>query len=306
MSNAPKISVIMPVFHCGRYLSLAIESILQQTFTDFELLVVTESDGDPEDFKTIASFADPRLRHLQHHEGHGIVPSLNTGIKAAQGQYIARMDGDDISLPNRFEKQVQFLEQHPDIGAVGTQAQKINEHGEKLDLLALPTTHHLIAWTMAFKNPMAHPSVMIRKEVLQKETYTTEFLSEDYWLWARLIKQIRFANLAESYLLYRFYPQSTTVRLSSETQQSSFLIRKRYWQSFLSLSDEEFTNLDQALKGKADRIGTFLRALKNLQKFRKSFMDHSHPTPPDSSIINRDYRQKIKTSTRWFIKKKLF
>lgn len=292
----------MPVYHCGDYLWPAIQSILHQTFQDFELLIITNQPPDPQDLANIKKIDDPRLKHFQHQEGMGIVPSLLFGIKKSSGRYLARMDGDDLSLPERLAQQVSFLDDHADIGLVGSQAQIINEEGILSGALSLPLEHELIAWTMAFKNPLAHPSLMIRREILGKETYNQDHLSEDYWLWSRLIFKTKIVNLPSALIQYRFYPQSTTTRLATETQQSSADIRKEYLKKFISIGDRDFAIWDQAGHGHAASLTDLYASLKIFKKFLTAFLEKFNPPIMTKKRIISDYRQKIKNMIRWFLK----
>lgn len=301
----PLVSVIMPVYNCGKYLHPAIDSILVQTYTNFELLIITSTSATPEDFKSIRFYNDQRIRHIQHDHGAGIVPSLLAGIEQAKGKYIARMDGDDVSFPERLEKQVEFLENHPGIGVLGSWARKINETNEFIGNMTLPIQHADIAWTMAFTNPMAHPTIMIRKQVLLENNYSTEFLSEDYWLWCRLIFQTKFENLPETLINYRFHRASSTNVLLPYVITGGFEIRMRYWQNFINIQRKTFSELATALEGRPVSFLVLIRTLLALRKFRQAFQKRFHLFVGEAKKINVRYRQKIRSTIRWYLKRKL-
>ena len=123
-----KISVVMAVFNGGMYLRDSIQSILDQSLTNFEFIIIDDKSVD-DSAKIITSFSDPRIRHIRNQTNLGLAASLNKGIKLAKGEYIARMDADDISLPNRLEIQANYLDFHPDISVVGSYVQTFNEKG---------------------------------------------------------------------------------------------------------------------------------------------------------------------------------
>ena len=155
----------MPVYNGERYLRQAVASVLAQTFEAFELIVIDDASVDrtPE---ILASFADSRIRVLRNVQNLGIVGSLNRGMSAARGRYIARMDADDLCLPTRFVRQMDFLERHPDIVLVGTNFFSLsNGHVQKHSGLIDPDSR-LLRCLFYFGNPVAHPTMMFRSEIV--------------------------------------------------------------------------------------------------------------------------------------------
>ena len=213
----PKISVIMPVYNTEEeYLREAIESILNQTYKDFEFIIVNDgSTNNAED--VILSYKDERIRyHFQ--ENQGIATALNNGFDMAQGEYIARMDSDDISLPDRFAKQVEFLDNHPDISVLGTWAKFFP--AKKNSVIDHPEFPCYIDFILSCK--IVHPSAMLRKKSFDMYNlrYNKEFNSaEDYELWSRAIGYLKFANLQEVLLNYRWH-ESNTCKVSRKKQIS--------------------------------------------------------------------------------------
>ena len=187
----PKVSVLMPVYRTKpEYLKATIQSILNQTFKDFEFLILDDSPTDTRE-DVVKSFKDKRIKYSQNKQNMGITPSRNKLVQMAKGKYLAVMDHDDISLPNRFEKQVQFLDKHPDVGVVGCQYQMV-PHGRRS---RLPTTNEEIQMGLMQDCMILHPSSMIRASVLKKDPYQAEFSpSEDYALWCDLIGKTKFYN----------------------------------------------------------------------------------------------------------------
>jgi glycosyltransferase involved in cell wall biosynthesis len=154
----PMISVVMPIYNAGAFLPTAIESIINQTYKDFELLLINDcsTDGSLEVMQRYAA-ANPALRVIQTERNLGLIGSLNVGFAAARGAYIARMDQDDIALPARFEKQVAFLEANPDVAIVGSHVQVISDSGRFGEVWRYPTTREGVQKGVAEKVCFAHP-----------------------------------------------------------------------------------------------------------------------------------------------------
>lgn len=210
----PVISIVMPVYHTNNnFLSEAIESIINQTYQNFEFIII--SDDTLERTKEILNYyqnVDKRIR-VYYQQREGLISSLNRGIHLAKGKYIARMDSDDISHPERLKKQIEFLDRHPDIGVCGTLMDNINADGIFVGKTTTPLSHNLIEWNLFFGCSMSHPTIMMRKEVIENYGYYNiegEF-AEDYELWTRLILQTKFANLSESLLKLRLHGNNVSV-----------------------------------------------------------------------------------------------
>jgi len=223
----PQISVILPVHNAGSFLSSAIDSVLKQTFRDFELLLIDDGSSDASR-DIIARYKDSRITAL-YRDHAGLVTALNEGIRRAQGTYLARMDADDISLPQRFEKQLAFL-RSTGTCICGTQAVSINEQGKEMGFYDVPLSYTAIRKYAFLHNPFIHPTVMAKKEVIQAVGgYRAKFKhTEDYDLWTRIIPQYRVGNMEERLLKYRIAQNSVTRshQLAMRTQAS--LIRLQY------------------------------------------------------------------------------
>jgi glycosyltransferase involved in cell wall biosynthesis len=200
----PRVSVLMCVYNGGPYLRQAVESILGQTFGDFEFIVVDDysTDGSVE---TLKSYDDPRLVRLYNAANLGLTRSLNRGLSVCRGEFIARQDDDDVSHPTRLSQQVEYLDRHPDVGVLGAQMEVINEWGEVTGEYAVPVSHAMIAWQLFFGRSLAHPTVMMRRALIEKvEGYDVSFPHiEDFELWTRLAAVTRMANLETAVYNYR-------------------------------------------------------------------------------------------------------
>jgi glycosyltransferase involved in cell wall biosynthesis len=225
--DLPLVTVLMPVYNSKTYLDESIDSILSQTFKEFEFIIVNEDpDKEVQELLNRYSQIDDRIIVL-HQERHGLVASLNKGCYLARGKYIARMDADDISMPTRLEKQVAFMESHPDIGVCGTWTKIIgNQSG---DIWRHPLNDKRIRCEMLFNSPFAHPSIMMHRDLLMllDLPYNPQFLhAEDYELWIRLLSYTNFANLSEVLLYHRLHSNNISSLFSSEQESAADRIRK--------------------------------------------------------------------------------
>jgi hypothetical protein len=238
MNRAPLVSVIMPVHNGEKYLRAALESILAQTYVDFEMIVVEDGSNDTtlsilKDYQK----KDARIIIQQHSQNTGIVTALNDGLKLASGNYIARMDADDISLPERLEKQVEFLENRPEIGVLGTCAEIINEEDLCIDTIDFPLSHILLQWALCFYCPIIHPTVMARRDLLRSVGgYRISYPhTEDYELWTRIASTTRLANLPERLLRLRKHATNISAQNLQTQIENGIALSKRMYQSLTGL-----------------------------------------------------------------------
>lgn len=198
----PLISVILPVYNGEKHLKEAIESVLAQDFKDFEFIIINDGSTD-KSLDIIKIFNDQRIKIISR-DNKGLIYSLNEGIKTSSGDYIARMDCDDICFPNRFSTQIKSFEMGVDM--VGSWAIKINENGDSLGLMSYPpVTNTAIKKFFIKHNPFIHPSVMIKKSVLMEVgLYNHNFKHiEDYELYSRILKKFKAINIDQPLIKYR-------------------------------------------------------------------------------------------------------
>lgn len=233
---APKVSVVMSVYNGECYLEQAVESILTQTFTDIEFIIIDDgsTDGTGE-FLTGYATQDSRITIIRNEPNIGLTKSLNKGLALAQGKYIARMDADDISLPERLARQVHFLETQPEVGVLGTAIQGVDNAGKLHQTRLFPTTSAVLKWRLCFENPIAHPAVMMRREVVkQANGYNVEMTtSQDYDLWQRLSGVTRLSNLPEVLLYKRAHNNNVTYTQGDDQRQNAFKISQRMMSELL-------------------------------------------------------------------------
>lgn len=202
-----EISVVMSAYNAEKYIKQSIDSILNQTFKDFEFIIVNDCSND-QTLKILQEYEkkDTRIKVIDNKENLGLTRSLNKALIYAKGKYIARMDADDISQCERFEKQYNFLEQHPEVHILGTCGIDINLSSEKICDRTVPLKHEDIIKMLTFLSPIIHPSVMFRKNAIQQlgnynEDYRT---AQDIELWFRCAEVgYKFANLEDKLIYYR-------------------------------------------------------------------------------------------------------
>ena len=207
-SKTPKVSVLMPVYNGEKYLSEAIVSIIEQSFTDFELIIVDDESKDTTP-DILRSFNDPRIFVVRVPHG-GLVNALNSGIAHARGEYIARMDADDRAMANRFQLQVAYLDAHPDTDITCTDIYTIDETGtRRSSQVQRNVDNALLRDGLLSRRPMKpiiHPSIMMRRRVLDIVGGYRHFeCAEDQDLWLRTVDRFKFARINQPLLEYRIY-----------------------------------------------------------------------------------------------------
>jgi len=211
----PRVSVVLPVWNGEKYFAEAIRSILDQTFESFELLIV--DDGSTDRTPHIAEqygAMDSRVRLVRTKHG-GIANALNTGFRQARASYVARMDADDIALPSRLQKQVDYLDEHQQCVVVGSDAGAIDENENDLGVIDFPSTHaELVELLLNGRSPFLHPAVVMRRDAVHAVGgYRPDLCpSEDYELWLRLIHSGEFASIPERLLCYRLHRNSVCMQ----------------------------------------------------------------------------------------------
>lgn len=220
-----RVSVIMPVYNTEEiYLRESIESILNQNYTDFEFIIIDDgsTNNAPDVMKEYAD-KDSRIKIIKG-EHRGIGAGLNKGLDVAQGEFIARMDGDDISLPHRFETQVRYLDENPDISLVGARIKKFPNRG------LADCTKVISVLSLLKGSKIAHPTVMFRKSDFEK--YNLRYdenwrVSEDYELWSRAIKYLKLRNIDDVLLNYRVLPSGNSHKNTDKVFMHDKQIRER-------------------------------------------------------------------------------
>ena len=236
----PKVTVLMPVYNAGKFLREAVDSILRQSFTGFEFLII--DDGSTDDSQSIIrSYDDSRIRFVQNESNLGVALTLNKGLSLAQGQYIARMDGDDVSEPERLYKQVDFLENKKKLGLCGSWILNFNSKVRYVD--RFPVGEDCIKASIILRNPIAHPTVMMRTEMFRKHglEYDPNCLAaQDYELWARCVNYFPIDNIQEPLLRFRINEGGIThTRFKDANKHALFIQHHELNKLGIEVTDQE-------------------------------------------------------------------
>ncbi len=243
MPSDPRASVVLPVFNAGSPLHRAVKSILNQDLTDFELIILDDASAD-ESGLVAEEFAkrDPRIRLIRHAQNQGLAATLNEGLSLARAPFVARMDQDDESLPQRLRVQADFFDGHPDVVVAGSYVYHMGARPRFDHLIDLPTDAADVRQTLKAYNCLYHPAVMFRRSAVEAVGgYRADFVNaEDYELWLRLSRSHAVCNIAEPLLRYRFSPGGMTLG--------------RKWQQLYYVFLAQATHSDQPLSLAAARL----------------------------------------------------
>jgi hypothetical protein len=222
----PEVSVLLPVYNGRAHLREAVDSVLAQTFRDFELVIVDDGSTDASR-EVVESYADARIRLLAHDRNRGLPAALNTGLAAARGALVARQDQDDWSDPRRLERQVAWMRAHPDVALLGTRAHAIDGAGRATGAVNRPLSALAIRWYALLDNPFIHTSVMFRRAVVWEELggYDTSLgHCEDYELWTRVLARHQAGNLPDRLVAYRVRPDSMMASVEGADEQDPYRV----------------------------------------------------------------------------------
>lgn len=238
----PKISVVMPVFNRSEYLAEAIDSVLHQTFTNFELIIVNDFSTD--NSRAIVerySKVDGRIRVIQNEKNMGIATSRNIGTSAAKGEFIAIMDSDDIAYPSRLEKQYDYLFKNTDVGFCGTWIEFFGETNKKV--WKTPLSSDEIHCGMVFTMCVANPTVMFRRSLIEDNQLMLDpkfKIASDYEFWARALEYTKAGNIGEILLRYRVHPQQVSNEARNELANTRLDVQSRFLHKIgVSFTEEE-------------------------------------------------------------------
>lgn len=234
----PRVSVITPIHNGEEYLAAAIASILAQSWTDFEYLLVDDAstDGSLAILRDLAA-GDDRLRVLVSERCANHSNAINLALRIAQGEYVAICDADDLAHPERIARQVHYLDNHPEVGVLGAQVQQIDSAGHVVGNLAFPRTCAMARWTILFSTPVLHSAAMVRRALLAEiGGYDDGWqYANDYSLWAALIERTGITNLPEMLVSYRIHAQQMSAARAKSQQAEVWLLIHRMLVERLSL-----------------------------------------------------------------------
>ncbi len=232
--NNPKVTVLMPVYNGEKYIREALESILNQTFTNFEFLIIDDGSTD-KSVEVIKSYTDPRIRLIHNEINLGLITNLNKGLELASGEYIARMDCDDISLPKRLNVQVAFMDENPTIGVCGSWVETFGEVSG--NAWKYPSCSAEIMANLLFDCCLAHPSVMIRKSMFKRYQLKydpAELYAEDFGLWFRCSMNFPLSNIKQVLVKYRITSGSVS-RANAKKQAETLKMMDRKKLAYLGI-----------------------------------------------------------------------
>jgi glycosyltransferase involved in cell wall biosynthesis len=265
----PRVSVLMSVYDGEKYLREAIDSIVAQTFKDFEFVIINDGSTD-RTAEILNSYDDSRMRIINNPTNLGLPASLNHGLGVAVGEYIARMDADDLSLPERLSKQVTYMDAHPEIAASGTWAKDIDADGHEFGERCLPFGERM-KYEFWRPSPIVHPSAIIRRSHLGSLRYDIRLPhAQDYDLWLALKARHELGNLPEFLLLYRVHPASITSRhRGGQIRSTHEIVARRLG---LNLSFTAF----QHLLGILPDVNPFTRVVARWRLARATHVRYRH------------------------------
>jgi len=292
--KTPEVSVVMPAFNAAEFLDDAVASILNQTFRDFEFIIIDDGSTDetPDILRKYAE-ADDRVR-VYRQGNQGVIAALNRGCQIARGQFVARMDADDISLPRRFERQTNFLKKHPEIGIVGTWAANIDKNNSVVGKWCLPPSPMVLKWNHFFRVCVIHPTVLMRRPILEKlNFYRSDSLYADDWdLWLRASAMTEFGNTPEILFKYRVWSKSVSKSHSQECQKAPIKLLVPFMRDFLGsdLSVEAVTVLKL---GKCENLQQILSGATLLESLYRKFMRVNPVNAEDCCNISIDAAKRM-------------
>lgn len=290
----PLVSIILPIHNVELYIKDCLDSIFKQTWENFELIIIDDGSTDNSQL-VIKRYNDERLKYVKNEVNKGIVFSLNKGISLAKGKYIARIDGDDMMHKIRLEKQVQYLEMHPNIVIVGSWHYVINDSNEIIGLKEYPVHDQEIKLLKFFMNPFSHPSLMMRKDIFKKNVYSDKFsYCEDYELWMKISDQFHVANIPECLTFFRVHGvNSDNEYLKKQKEATLELLSSTLNEYGLDHSMEELIILAAIVSGKSRRYFTSEERQDKLRIWVNKVLHHLYYRYHNSSSIVKEIEDYI-------------
>lgn len=265
VNPSPKITVLMPVYNCELYVGEAIESILNQTYTDFELLIIDDASTDTT-ASIVKNYVDNRIQLIEKPVNTGYTNSLNHGLNIAKGQYIARMDGDDICMPERFSKQVTYLDTHPETVLCATAFKVI---GREVYFNS-PENHDAIKLAFLEGNCICHSSIMMRKETLDAHSINydkSKEPAEDYAMWIQLLFLGKLYIFPEILVEYRVYANQVSAKRAEEQMKIDIQLKFDLLSHLdITITPEEYHFLEKYYRNSECIDYNELQVFKKLQK----------------------------------------
>ncbi|MBR4497957.1 MAG: glycosyltransferase [Bacteroidales bacterium] len=282
--NTPLVTVLMPVYNGETFLREAIDCVLAQTFTDFVFLIINDGSTDNTE-KIILSYNDSRIQYVRNEENLKLIKTLNKGLSLVTTKYVARMDADDICVPTRLERQVEYMESHSQVGLLGTWCQTIGAN-EPI-VIRYEENHEQICFKQLYQIQIVHPSCMMRMSVLQTlgNWFDETFLhAEDYELFTRMSHVTRLANIPEVLHLYRKHDNAVSVLYNKEQKQNSHRVIAREFRllgvdindlqidSFIALNYQDYAGIALSASEMELLLEEMVLANKTSKYFNDAFL----------------------------------
>ena len=265
LNQSPKISVIMSIYNEEKYIETSLKSLLNQTFEDFEIIIVDDASTD-NTRKLVQGLQDKRIRLICNQENQGLTKNLNKALQYAKGKYIARMDGDDIAFPERFEKQYQYMEKHLETMLISCYTKSFG--GSDL-VFALPDNSEVLKIRMLVRPVYAHPGFMIRRELIEDGyQYNEEYhTAQDYEFASRVAEKYKIGLVPEVLLLYRVHKKQISSKAGNQQFNNADKIRKRQLEQLgIQMSETEWQDYQNFVKEvKVNSLDDFDRVYEVIQ-----------------------------------------
>ncbi|QNF34987.1 glycosyltransferase family 2 protein [Adhaeribacter swui] len=290
--NTVKVTVLMAVYNGEAYIHQSVSSVLQQTFKNFELLIINDGSTD-DSIKIVESFNDPRIRIIHNEKNLGLVSTRNKGLREARGEYIAILDCDDLALKARLKIQVDFLDSHPDCGLVSSNIIIIDSNNNQVKTIKYTGSSEYIKAQLFFNNYIAQSSVMIRKKALKGIIYRDEFPpAEDYDLWVRLAEIAKFKIIQQNLTYYRVHDSNisiTKAKVADEAVKKILLYQLR--ELGITPTEKEFDLHIKVAGFKVERSLEFIEHSKNwlIKIYEANLRNNKFPITAFHKVILERY-----------------
>lgn len=304
----PKISVLMPVYNGEKYLKEAMDSVLAQTFTDFEFIIINDGSKD-KSLEIIKSYTDPRIILIDNGFNKGLITSLNTGLARCSGLYTARLDQDDIALPERFSIQNEFLDNNENMDVVGSWTECIDPRGKSIKVNRNQIHPCTISYEFLFNNIMFHSSIFFRTDNIRKKGgYADPFVcAEDYEMYSRPGKELVCANIPKVLFKLRIHNESVTGSINTQptVHKTALNISFRNLSQYVSLSRTDFDIIKDIMIIKKPNPNISFRtlrlALAILRQATRSYIKKNKLKSTDARLIVQSYRGRRKMMWQHYI-----
>lgn len=303
--KSPLVSVILPVYNGENHLTECIESILNQTYQNFEFIIVDDASTDttPEILNKYSD-KDRRILIFTHQKNQKQTAAANTAIKNAKGPFLARMDADDVALSIRLEKQVQFMLDNPNVGLVGSWVDIIDDNGEIIKIWKTLSTNGILDWNLLFGTSFAHSSAMMRTEIVKQVGNYQSPEAEDYDLWSRISYVSNVANIQEVLQQKRVWHGQLALKVPAETRDCVIEIMQKNINALLEYDnlELEFIRKIRAVSDKAP-INKDSQSIKDvwdiILKMCETFFAKKELSKIEKKHINQDTYQKLNILSNW-------